>query len=165
MSGRKETVLDLAKFVDKGVQVKLTGGRQEWPTEVEPDDMEVLIGLQQLEELIQPFRDMNGSSSPRQSHQVAGLILNFIPLLYDTNLFCSKLKIGSLTTQESLSMKWQRSRSVSPRKRITPLNRQEQQSNSYARSSSSSLKPSPEPLAVTTNTLTNCRKYTSRPVN
>ncbi|KAG6400598.1 hypothetical protein SASPL_137439 [Salvia splendens] len=27
MSGRKETVLDLAKFVDKGVQVKLTGGR------------------------------------------------------------------------------------------------------------------------------------------
>ncbi|KAF9620274.1 hypothetical protein IFM89_011009, partial [Coptis chinensis] len=28
-SGRKETVLDLAKFVDKGVQVKLTGGRQE----------------------------------------------------------------------------------------------------------------------------------------
>ncbi|MBA0553260.1 hypothetical protein Golob_012456, partial [Gossypium lobatum] len=27
-SGRKETVLDLAKFVDKGVQVKLTGGRQ-----------------------------------------------------------------------------------------------------------------------------------------
>ncbi|CAL5337204.1 unnamed protein product [Camellia sinensis] len=41
----------------------------EWPTEVEPDDMEVLIGLQQLEELIQPFRDMNGSFSPRQSHQ------------------------------------------------------------------------------------------------
>ncbi|KAM0906726.1 hypothetical protein ACQ4PT_016590 [Festuca glaucescens] len=28
MSGRKETVLDLAKFVDKGVLVKLTGGRQ-----------------------------------------------------------------------------------------------------------------------------------------
>jgi hypothetical protein len=27
-SGRKETALDLAKFVDKGVQVKLTGGRQ-----------------------------------------------------------------------------------------------------------------------------------------
>lgn len=27
-SSRKETVLDLAKFVDKGVQVKLTGGRQ-----------------------------------------------------------------------------------------------------------------------------------------
>lgn len=27
-SGRKETVLDLAKFVDKGVQVKLTGDRQ-----------------------------------------------------------------------------------------------------------------------------------------
>ncbi|KAG5539035.1 hypothetical protein RHGRI_019553 [Rhododendron griersonianum] len=31
-SGRKETVLDLAKFVDKGVQVKLTGGRQVIPT-------------------------------------------------------------------------------------------------------------------------------------
>nr|GMD14500.1 sm-like protein LSM7 [Ipomoea batatas] len=31
-SGRKETVLDLAKFVDKGVQVKLTGGRQELGT-------------------------------------------------------------------------------------------------------------------------------------
>ncbi|KAL6651952.1 hypothetical protein ACP70R_010877 [Stipagrostis hirtigluma subsp. patula] len=28
MAGRKETALDLAKFVDKGVQVKLTGGRQ-----------------------------------------------------------------------------------------------------------------------------------------
>ncbi|KAH0847315.1 hypothetical protein HID58_091749 [Brassica napus] len=28
MSGEKETVLDVAKFVDKGVQVKLTGGRQ-----------------------------------------------------------------------------------------------------------------------------------------
>ncbi|RWW66833.1 hypothetical protein BHE74_00025766, partial [Ensete ventricosum] len=27
-SSRKETVLDLAKFIDKGVQVKLTGGRQ-----------------------------------------------------------------------------------------------------------------------------------------
>ncbi|KAL5674917.1 hypothetical protein ACJX0J_011048, partial [Zea mays] len=27
-AGRKETALDLAKFVDKGVQVKLTGGRQ-----------------------------------------------------------------------------------------------------------------------------------------
>ncbi|KAK7267942.1 hypothetical protein RIF29_20623 [Crotalaria pallida] len=27
-SGRKETVLDLPKFVDKFVQVKLTGGRQ-----------------------------------------------------------------------------------------------------------------------------------------
>lgn len=31
-SGRKETVLDLAKFVDKGVQVKLTGGRQGRPS-------------------------------------------------------------------------------------------------------------------------------------
>ncbi|CAL5429333.1 unnamed protein product [Camellia sinensis] len=41
----------------------------EWPTEIEPDDMEVIIGLQQLEELIQPFSDMNGSSSLRQSHQ------------------------------------------------------------------------------------------------
>jgi U6 snRNA-associated Sm-like protein LSm7 len=29
-AGRKETALDLAKFVDKGVQVKLTGGRQGW---------------------------------------------------------------------------------------------------------------------------------------
>ncbi|XP_062226883.1 sm-like protein LSM7 isoform X2 [Phragmites australis] len=28
LAGRKETALDLAKFVDKGVQVKLTGGRQ-----------------------------------------------------------------------------------------------------------------------------------------
>ncbi|URE16626.1 U6 snRNA-associated Sm-like protein [Musa troglodytarum] len=27
-AGRKETVHDLAKFIDKGVQVKLTGGRQ-----------------------------------------------------------------------------------------------------------------------------------------
>ncbi|CAI7789445.1 unnamed protein product [Closterium sp. NIES-53] len=28
MSGRKETVLDLARLVDKGVCVKLNGGRQ-----------------------------------------------------------------------------------------------------------------------------------------
>ncbi|XP_020151747.3 probable cytosolic oligopeptidase A [Aegilops tauschii subsp. strangulata] len=28
MAGRKETALNLAKFVDKGVQVKLTSGRQ-----------------------------------------------------------------------------------------------------------------------------------------
>jgi hypothetical protein len=27
-SGRKETVLDLAKYVDKGVAVKLSGGRE-----------------------------------------------------------------------------------------------------------------------------------------
>ncbi|XP_044958829.1 sm-like protein LSM7 isoform X3 [Hordeum vulgare subsp. vulgare] len=37
MSGRKETVLDLAKFVDKGVQVKLTGGRQVYPNATRAD--------------------------------------------------------------------------------------------------------------------------------
>ena len=28
MSGKKETVLDLGKFIDKGVRVKLAGGRE-----------------------------------------------------------------------------------------------------------------------------------------
>ncbi|KAL6909956.1 hypothetical protein ACP4OV_001214 [Aristida adscensionis] len=28
MAGREETALDMAKFIDKGVQVELTGGRQ-----------------------------------------------------------------------------------------------------------------------------------------
>lgn len=28
MAGRKENALDLAKFIDKGVRVKLTGGRE-----------------------------------------------------------------------------------------------------------------------------------------
>ena len=28
MSGKKETVLDLGKFIDKGVRVKLSGGRE-----------------------------------------------------------------------------------------------------------------------------------------
>ena len=28
MSGKKETVLDLGKYIDKGVRVKLSGGRE-----------------------------------------------------------------------------------------------------------------------------------------
>jgi hypothetical protein len=28
MAGKKETVLDLGKFIDKGVRVKLSGGRE-----------------------------------------------------------------------------------------------------------------------------------------
>ncbi|XP_056844217.1 sm-like protein LSM7 [Raphanus sativus] len=45
MSGRKETVLDLAKFVDKGVQVKLTGGRQDHDDPLKTTDQKRLLGL------------------------------------------------------------------------------------------------------------------------
>jgi hypothetical protein len=31
MAARKETVVDLAKFIDKGVHVKLSGGREGAP--------------------------------------------------------------------------------------------------------------------------------------
>lgn len=45
MSGRKETVLDLAKFVDKGVQVKLTGGRQDPDDPLKTTDQTRSLGL------------------------------------------------------------------------------------------------------------------------
>ncbi|CAL5349298.1 unnamed protein product [Camellia sinensis] len=137
----------------------------EWPTKEETEDMEVLIGLQQLEELIQPFSNMNGSPSLRQSHQVAGLILNFIPLLYDTNLSCSKLKIGSPTTQESPLTKWQKFRPVLPTKKMMLSDKQGPQSSSYEKSSSLSSKLLPEPPAVTTTIQTSCQRFTSIPVN
>jgi len=53
MSGRKETVLDLAKFIDKGVQVKLTGGRQVTGTLKGYDQLLNLV----LDEAIEFLRD------------------------------------------------------------------------------------------------------------
>ncbi|XP_068666465.1 sm-like protein LSM7 isoform X4 [Aristolochia californica] len=52
-SGRKETVLDLAKFVDKGVQVKLTGGRQVTGTLKGYDQLLNLV----LDEAVEFLRD------------------------------------------------------------------------------------------------------------
>ncbi|OIW19150.1 hypothetical protein TanjilG_21042 [Lupinus angustifolius] len=52
-SGRKETVLDLAKFVDKGVQVKLTGGRQVTGTLKGYDQLLNLV----LDEAVEFIRD------------------------------------------------------------------------------------------------------------
>ncbi|KAF0897709.1 hypothetical protein E2562_000425 [Oryza meyeriana var. granulata] len=58
MSGRKETVLDLAKFVDKGVQVKLTGGRQVTGTLKGYDQLLNLV----LDEAVEFERGLQGYS-------------------------------------------------------------------------------------------------------
>ncbi|CAL5431783.1 unnamed protein product [Camellia sinensis] len=136
----------------------------EWPTEEEQDDMEVITGLQQLEELIQPCNSMNELSSPRQSHQVAGLILNFIPLLYDTKLSCRKFETGIPLTQGSPLMNWQKSRPVLLKKKTMPSHKQELQSSNYGRSNSLSLKLLPEPPAVTIITPTSYQRFTNRPL-
>ncbi|KNA10235.1 hypothetical protein SOVF_146340 [Spinacia oleracea] len=59
MSSRKETVLDLAKFVDKGVQVKLTGGRQVTGTLKGYDQLLNLV----LDEAVEYLRGMNYSAN------------------------------------------------------------------------------------------------------
>jgi len=45
MSSKKETVLDLAKFVDKGVQAKLNGGKQVTGTLKGYDQLEIWMIL------------------------------------------------------------------------------------------------------------------------
>ncbi|XP_043700897.1 sm-like protein LSM7 isoform X2 [Telopea speciosissima] len=69
MSGRKETVLDLAKFVDKGVQVKLTGGRQ--GTLKGYDQLLNLV----LDEAIEYLRDPDDPLKTTDQHRRLGLIV------------------------------------------------------------------------------------------
>ncbi|CAL5382096.1 unnamed protein product [Camellia sinensis] len=56
----KETVLDLAKFVDKGVQVKLTGGRQVTGTLKGYDQLLNLV----LDEAVEFLRGLSNPDDP-----------------------------------------------------------------------------------------------------
>ncbi|XP_027113692.1 sm-like protein LSM7 [Coffea arabica] len=71
MSGRKETVLDLAKFVDKGVQVKLTGGRQVTGTLKGYDQLLNLV----LDEAIEFLRDPDDPLKTTDHTRRLGLII------------------------------------------------------------------------------------------
>ncbi|KAJ8634143.1 hypothetical protein MRB53_027479 [Persea americana] len=71
MSGRKETVLDLAKFVDKGVQVKLTGGRQVTGTLKGYDQLLNLV----LDEAIEFLRDPDDPLKTTDQTRQLGLIV------------------------------------------------------------------------------------------
>ncbi|XP_004246531.1 sm-like protein LSM7 isoform X2 [Solanum lycopersicum] len=70
MSGRKETVLDLAKFVDKGVQVKLTGGRQVVGTLKGYDQLLNLV----LDEAVEHLRDADDPLKTTDQKRSLGLI-------------------------------------------------------------------------------------------
>nr|GMD74128.1 sm-like protein LSM7 [Ipomoea batatas]GMD75757.1 sm-like protein LSM7 [Ipomoea batatas] len=70
-SGRKETVLDLAKFVDKGVQVKLTGGRQVVGTLKGYDQLLNLV----LDEAIEYLRDSDDPLKTTDQTRRLGLIV------------------------------------------------------------------------------------------
>ncbi|KAG8365332.1 hypothetical protein BUALT_Bualt18G0093700 [Buddleja alternifolia] len=72
-SGRKETVLDLAKFVDKGVQVKLTGGRQVTGTLKGYDQLLNLV----LDEAIEFLRDPDDPLKTTDQTRRLGLIISY----------------------------------------------------------------------------------------
>ncbi|CAN1176226.1 Sm-like protein LSM7, partial [Linum perenne] len=71
MSGRKETVLDLAKFVDKGVSVKLTGGRQVTGTLKGYDQLLNLV----LDEAVEFLRDSDDPLKTTDQTRTLGLIV------------------------------------------------------------------------------------------
>ncbi|MCO5570231.1 hypothetical protein L7F22_023949 [Adiantum nelumboides] len=71
MSGRKETVLDLAKFVDKGVSVKLTGGREVTGTLKGYDQLLNLV----LDEAIEYLRDQDDPLKTTDQTRPLGLIV------------------------------------------------------------------------------------------
>ncbi|KAG6435125.1 hypothetical protein SASPL_106776 [Salvia splendens] len=70
-SGRKETVLDLAKFVDKGVQVKLTGGRLVTGTLKGYDQLLNLV----LDEAVEFLRDPEDPLKTTDQTRRLGLIV------------------------------------------------------------------------------------------
>ncbi|KAF7836018.1 sm-like protein LSM7 [Senna tora] len=67
----KETVLDLAKFVDKGVQVKLTGGRQVTGTLKGYDQLLNLV----LDEAVEFLRDSDDPLKTTDQTRRLGLIV------------------------------------------------------------------------------------------
>ncbi|KVH97061.1 Like-Sm (LSM) domain-containing protein, partial [Cynara cardunculus var. scolymus] len=68
---QKETVLDLAKFVDKGVQVKLTGGRQVSGTLKGYDQLLNLV----LDEAVEFLRDADDPLKTTDQTRRLGLIV------------------------------------------------------------------------------------------
>ena len=64
MSGKKETVLDLGKFIDKGVRVKLSGGREVTGTLKGVDQLLNLV----LDECVEYLRDVYSSSNSAGRH-------------------------------------------------------------------------------------------------
>ncbi|KAK2637080.1 hypothetical protein Ddye_031872 [Dipteronia dyeriana] len=78
MAGRKETVLDLAKFVDKGVQVKLTGGRQVTGTLKGYDQLLNLV----LDEAVEFLRDGDDPLKTTDQTRRLGLIVCFFFSLF-----------------------------------------------------------------------------------
>ncbi|CAL9118899.1 unnamed protein product [Musa acuminata var. zebrina] len=70
-SSRKETVLDLAKFIDKGVQVKLTGGRQVTGTLKGYDQLLNLV----LDEATEFLRDPDDPLKTTDQTRHLGLII------------------------------------------------------------------------------------------
>eukprot|EP00897_Mesotaenium_endlicherianum_P008990 jgi/Mesen1/8119/ME000436S07358 len=71
MSGRKETVLDLAKYVDKGVCVKLSGGRQVTGTLKGYDQLINLV----LDEAVELERDSDDPLKTSDQTRNLGLIV------------------------------------------------------------------------------------------
>ncbi|KAK4350467.1 hypothetical protein RND71_029780 [Anisodus tanguticus] len=71
MSGRKESVLDLTKFVNKAVQVKLTGGRQVVGTLKGYDQLLNVV----LDEAIEHLRDSNDPLKSTGQTRLIGLIV------------------------------------------------------------------------------------------
>ncbi|KAK4386764.1 Sm-like protein LSM7 [Sesamum angolense] len=71
MSGKKETVFDLAKFVDKGVQVKLNGGRRVIGTLKGYDPLLNLV----LDEAIEFLRDPDDPLKTTDQTRPLGLIV------------------------------------------------------------------------------------------
>ncbi|KAG2575057.1 hypothetical protein PVAP13_7KG406000 [Panicum virgatum] len=74
MAGRKETALDLAKFVDKGVQVKLTGGRQVTGTLKGYDQLLNLV----LDEAVESEREQDDPLKLSGKTRQLGLIVSIL---------------------------------------------------------------------------------------
>ncbi|EFJ21617.1 hypothetical protein SELMODRAFT_415303 [Selaginella moellendorffii] len=71
MSNRKETVLDLAKFIDKGVCVKLSGGRQVIGTLKGYDQLLNLV----LDEAVEYLRDHDDPLKTTDQTRALGLVV------------------------------------------------------------------------------------------
>jgi U6 snRNA-associated Sm-like protein LSm7 len=71
MNGKKETVLDLGKFIDKGVRVKLSGGREVTGTLKGFDQLLNLV----LDECVESLRDVNDPLKITDETRNLGLIV------------------------------------------------------------------------------------------
>ena len=71
MSGKKETVLDLGKFIDKGVRVKLSGGREVTGTLKGFDQLLNLV----LDECVEYLRDVDDPLKITDETRSLGLIV------------------------------------------------------------------------------------------